>query len=212
MTEPADLTATEARRLIGTKALSPIELLDSCIARIEQTNPVLNALVAIDEEAARKAARAAEQAVVDGLPLGPVHGLPVAVKDNRDVKGMNTTHGSLVYKDNLASADDLGTARLRAAGAIPFAKSNLPEFGAGANTTNRLFGPTGNPYDPEKTAAGSSGDRPRHSASACARWPPGPTMAEACGLRPRSAVSPAFGPPWGSCRPRTCRRTCRRGG
>lgn len=154
---PADLSAIEARRLIGTKALSPVELLDSCLARIDATNPTLNALVALDRDGARQAAREAEQAVMAGAPLGPLHGLPVAVKDNRDVAGMKTTHGSLLYKDNVAAQDELGSARMRAAGAILFAKSNLPEFGAGANTTNRLFGATGNPFDPARTAAGSSG-------------------------------------------------------
>lgn len=142
---PADLSAIEARRLIGTKALSPVELLDSCLARIDATNPTLNALVALDRDGARQAAREAEQAVMAGAPLGPLHGLPVAVKDNRDVAGMKTTHGSLLYKDNVAAQDELGSARMRAAGAILFAKSNLPEFGAGANTTNRLFGATGQP-------------------------------------------------------------------
>ena len=157
MTEPADLDATEARRLIGAKALSPVELLDSCLARIAATNPKVNALVTVDEEGARAAAKAAEKAVMEGKPLGRLHGLPIAVKDNRDVKGMKTTHGSLLYKDNVATEDDLGSQRLRAEGAILFAKSNLPEFAAGANTTNRLFGPTGNPFDLTKTSSGSSG-------------------------------------------------------
>ena len=157
MSEPADLDAVEARRLIGTKALSPVELMQSCLARIAATNATLNALVTIDEERAMAGARAAEKAVTDGKPLGRLHGLPTAIKDNRDVAGMVTTHGSLLYRDNVARADEPGVARLRAEGAIPFAKSNLPEFAAGANTTNKVFGPTGNPFDPSKTASGSSG-------------------------------------------------------
>ncbi|RAI00553.1 hypothetical protein DLJ53_14920 [Acuticoccus sediminis] len=157
MSEPADLDATEARRLIGAKALSPVELMESCLARIARLNPTLNAIVALDADAAMNGAKAAEQAVMDGRPLGRLHGLPTAIKDNRDVKGMVTSHGSLLYADNVAAEDEPGVARLRAEGAVVFAKTNLPEFAAGANTTNRLFGPTGNPFDPTKTSAGSSG-------------------------------------------------------
>lgn len=157
MSQPADLDATEARRLIGAKALSPVELMESCLARIAALNPTLNAIVSLDEEGAMANAKAAEAAVMEGKALGRLHGLPTAIKDNRDVAGMRTTHGSLLYKDNVAAADEPGVARLRAEGAILFAKTNLPEFAAGANTTNRLFGPTGNPFDPAKTASGSSG-------------------------------------------------------
>ena len=157
MTEPCDLSAVEARRLIGSRRLSPVELLDSCLARAEAVNPALNALVTVDAEGARAAARAAERAVMEGRPLGPLHGLPVAVKDSEATKGMRTTWGSLVHRDEVPAADDASTSRIRAAGAVIFAKTNLPEFGAGANTRSRLFGATGNPFGPSLTCAGSSG-------------------------------------------------------
>ncbi|MEO0818840.1 MAG: amidase family protein [Pseudomonadota bacterium] len=155
--EPCDLSAREARRLIGAKALSPVALMESCLARIDAVNPALNAIVTLDRERALAGAREAEAAVATGKPLGALHGLPVAIKDNRAVAGMRCTSGSLIHAQDVPTADEPGVARLRAAGAIPFAKTNLPEFGAGANTVNRVFGATGNPFDPSKTSAGSSG-------------------------------------------------------
>ncbi|MEZ5844435.1 MAG: amidase family protein [Hyphomicrobiaceae bacterium] len=157
MTEPCEMSAVEARRLIGTKQLSPVELLDSCLARIAATNPRLNALVAIDEKAAREAAKDAERLVMAGEPLGLLHGLPLAIKDLQATGGLRTTYGSLIYKDNVPAADEETVANLRDEGAIILAKSNTPEFGAGANTTNKVYGPTGNPFDPALTCAGSSG-------------------------------------------------------
>lgn len=157
MTHPCDLTALDARRLIGAKALSPVELMDSCLSRIAAINPVLNAIIEMDETMARDGAKAAEAAVMRGDPLGPLHGLPLALKDGRDAAGLKTTHGSRVFKDHMPEEDDPGVANLRAAGAIPFAKTNQPEFAAGGNTRNLLFGATGNPFDPALTPSGSSG-------------------------------------------------------
>ena len=154
MSEPCDLTAVDARRQIADRSISPVELMESCLARIEAVNPTLNAIVTLDAEAAMDAARKAE---AGGGKGGLLYGLPTAIKDNRDVAGMRTTHGSLIYEHHVPEADEPGVARLRAAGAAIFAKTNLPEFGAGANTTNRVFGATGNPFDPGKTPAGSSG-------------------------------------------------------
>jgi Asp-tRNA(Asn)/Glu-tRNA(Gln) amidotransferase A subunit family amidase len=157
MTEPCDLSAVEARRLIGRKKLSPVELLESCLGRIAATNGAVNAIVAMDEGAAREAAKRAEAQVMSGGDLGLLHGLPIAVKDLQDVAGLRTTYGSLIYRDHLPEADDAMVARLRAEGGVIFAKTNTPEFGAGANTRNRVYGATGNPFDPAKTPAGSSG-------------------------------------------------------
>jgi amidase len=157
MTEACDLTATEARRLIGNKKLSPVELLESCLKRIDRVDGTLNAIVTLDAEGAMATARSAEAAVMAGATLGPLHGLPVAVKDNRATKGMRTTHASLIYKDTVPDADDPSVALVRQAGGIIFCKTNLPEFGAGANTVNRVFGATGNPFDPSRTCGGSSG-------------------------------------------------------
>ena len=150
MTEPCDLSAVEARRLIGRKTLSPVELLESCLQRIAATNEAVNAIVAMDEAAAREAARRAEAQVMSGDDLGLLHGLPIAVKDLQDVAGLRTTYGSLIYKDHVPQADSAMVAKLRAEGGVIFAKTNTPEFGAGANTRNRVYGATGNPFDPER--------------------------------------------------------------
>ena len=156
MTEPCELTALEARRLIGTRKLSPVELLDSCLARIDQVNPAINAVVALDGRA-RDAARAAEAAVMRGDRLGPLHGLPIGIKDLEETEGLVTTFGSPLFKDHVPTADLGSVARIRAAGAIITGKTNTPEFGAGANTRNAVYGATGNPHDPTRSAAGSSG-------------------------------------------------------
>lgn len=157
MSQPCDLSAVEARRLIARKQLSPVELAKSCLERIEAVNPVLNAIVTLDETRAMAEARAAEQAVMESKELGLLHGLPVAVKDLDDTAGLRTTYGSLVHESHVPERDSAMVHNVRAAGAIIFAKTNTPEFGAGANTTNRVFGATGNPFDPELTCAGSSG-------------------------------------------------------
>ncbi|MGI9521384.1 MAG: amidase [Hyphomicrobiaceae bacterium] len=157
MTKPCDLSAIEARRLIGNKSLSPVELLESCLDRIAETNPALNAIVAVDEEGARAAANNAERAVLNGEPLGPLHGLPIGIKDLQATAGLTTTYGSLIYKDFVPDEDEDSVANLRDEGAVILAKTNTPEFGAGANTKNRVYGATGNPFDPQKTCGGSSG-------------------------------------------------------
>ncbi|WP_137124247.1 amidase [Roseomonas sp. HF4] len=157
MTEPCDLSALEARRLIGRRALSPVELLESCLKRIGQVNHAVNAMVAIDEPAARARAKAAEAAVMQGDPLGVLHGLPVGIKDLEETRGLVTTYGSPIFKDFVPEADCGMVANLRRAGAVVVGKTNTPEFGAGANTRNAVYGVTGNPFDPAKSAAGSSG-------------------------------------------------------
>jgi len=157
VTEPCDLSAVEARRLIGRKSLSPVELLESCLARIEAINPAVNAMTAMDTERARAAARAAEQAVMRGDPLGPLHGLPLGVKDLEETEGLRTTWGSPIFRDHVPTRDEHMVANLRRAGAIVVGKTNVPEFGLGANTRNTVYGATGNPFDPTKSAAGSSG-------------------------------------------------------
>src|SRR5918992_2607890 len=157
MTRPCELPAVEARRLIGAKKLSPVELLDSCLDRIAATNPKLNAIVAMDENAAKTAATAAENAVMRGDDLGLLHGLPLGIKDLQATQGLRTTWGSLIYKDHVPAEDEPLVANLRSHGAVILGKTNTPEFGAGANTTNRVYGATGNPFDPAKTCGGSSG-------------------------------------------------------
>lgn len=157
MTEPCDLSAVEARRLIGIKGLSPVELLESCLTRIERVDGALNAVVSMDADQAREDAKAAEAAVMDGEWLDHLHGLPVGVKDLQATRGLRTTWGSLIHEDHVPDADDPMVENVREAGGVILAKTNTPEFGAGANTKNRVFGATGNPFDPVKTCGGSSG-------------------------------------------------------
>ena len=155
--KPADLTAVEARRLIGARELSPVELLDSCIEQIERVDPAVNAMVIRADERARREARDAEAAVRRGDPLGPLHGLPIAIKDIQDTEGIRTTYGSRSLEYNIPTVDSGIVARIRRAGGIVIGKTNVPEFSIGANTVNRLFGATGNPFDVTRTCGGSSG-------------------------------------------------------
>jgi Asp-tRNA(Asn)/Glu-tRNA(Gln) amidotransferase A subunit family amidase len=157
VTEACDLSAVTARRLIGEKKLSPVELLDSCLARIGAVNHAVNAMVALDADRARQAAEAAGQAVMRGDRLGPLHGLPLGIKDLDDTEGLRTTFGSPIFRDNVPARDSSMVADLKAAGGIVLGKTNTPEFGAGANTRNAVYGATGNPFDPARSAAGSSG-------------------------------------------------------
>jgi amidase len=150
-------SARELRALIGRKAISPVELFEACRDRIECVDPKINALVARDFDRARRAAEDAEAAVLRGDRLGLLHGLPVAIKDLTETEGIRTTFGSLLYKNNVPKRDELLVARLRKAGAIVIGKSNTPEFGAGSNTVNRVYGATVNPFDPTLSCAGSSG-------------------------------------------------------
>ena len=157
MTEPCDLTAVEARRLIGQKCLSPTELLESCIARIDAVDHAVNAIPARDFAGARAAARRADTAVARGDALPALHGLPIGIKDLEDAAGLPTTFGSVLFRNHMPDADERIVAKVRAAGAVVVGKTNTPEFGAGANTRNAVYGATGNPFDPQKSAAGSSG-------------------------------------------------------
>lgn len=151
------LTAVELRRMIGARQLSPVELLEACIARIDAVNPYVNAVTATAYERARTEARAAERAVMAGEPLGLLHGLPIGVKDLEPTTGVLTTYGSALYRGYVPEEDVELVARLRRAGAIVTAKTNVPEMGAGANSRNTVWGATGNPFDPNLNAGGSSG-------------------------------------------------------
>ena len=150
-------SAVALRRLIGAKAVSPVELLEACIARIEQVNPFVNAVTATCFERARAEARAAEAAVMAGQPLGLLHGLPLGVKDLEPTEGLLTTWGSALFRDHVPTEDVELVARLRRAGAIVTGKTNVPEMGAGANSRNDVWGATGNPFNPNLNAGGSSG-------------------------------------------------------
>jgi Asp-tRNA(Asn)/Glu-tRNA(Gln) amidotransferase A subunit family amidase len=150
-------SAVDLRRQIGARQLSPIDLLEACLARIALTNPAVNAFTATCFERARAEARVADAAVRDGRPLGLLHGLPIGIKDLEETEGLLTTYGSPLYRDNIPAADNVLVSRLRQAGAIVVGKTNVPEMGAGANSRNAVWGATGNPFNPALNAGGSSG-------------------------------------------------------
>src|SRR5271154_1688582 len=150
-------SARELARLIRERAVSPVEVLDAHLAAIETLNPKLNAIVTLAAEQARDAARLAEAAVLKNERLGPLHGLPVGIKDITLTAGIRTTYASPLYKDYVPTEDAEVVRRLKSAGAIVLGKTNTPEFAAGAHTTNALFGPTRNPWNPALSPAGSSG-------------------------------------------------------
>src|SRR5258708_4313695 len=150
-------TAVELASLIATKALSPVEVLDAHLATIARVNPKLNAIVTLVADAACDQAKGAEAAVMRGDKLGALHGLPVVIKDITVTKGIRTTYGSPLFKDNVPTEDAEVVRRLKAAGAIVLGKTNTPEFAAGANTFNDVFGVTRNPWNPALSPAGSSG-------------------------------------------------------
>jgi amidase len=150
-------SAVELRDLIARGKVSPVEVLDAHLAAIATHNPKFNAIVTLVADQARAAAEASAAAVKHGARLGPLHGLPVAIKDVTLTKGIRTTFGSPAYKDHVPDEDAAVVERLKKAGAIILGKTNTPEFAAGANTVNALFGATRNPWNPELSPAGSSG-------------------------------------------------------
>ncbi len=151
------LSASQAAALIRRRKLSPVEYTDAVLAAIEQAQPRLNAFVTVTADAARRDARAAEQAVMAGGPLPPLHGVPVSVKDQVDTADIETTHGSAIFAGNVPVQDDVTVTRLRAAGAILVGKTRMPEFGHKGLTDGPSFGLTPNPWHPSRTAGGSSG-------------------------------------------------------
>jgi len=157
MSELWRLSAVEAVRLLKRREVSPLELIDAAAARIEATNPKINALVTLCYERAREHARRILSERRADAPPSFLHGLPIAVKDGTDVTGVRCTSGSRIYADRIATASDVVVQRLEANGAVVIGKSNLPEFAAGGNTFNEVFGATLNPWDVRMTSSGSSG-------------------------------------------------------
>jgi amidase len=156
-TELCDSTACELAALVAKGEVSARELLEAHLARIEQRNTELNAIVTLVPERARAWAAEADERQARGEPLGVLHGLPIAHKDMVSTAGIRTTFGSPALADLVPQQDDLVVTRVRAAGAITLGKTNVPEFGAGSHTFNPVFGPTRNPWDPSRTCGGSSG-------------------------------------------------------
>jgi amidase len=149
--------ATELAARIRRRELSAREVVQAHLDRIEQVNPQLNAIVTVDPEGALAAARAADDRLARGLPIGPLHGLPIAFKDTHPTRGMRTTFGSPLFADHVPDEDELLVERIQAAGAIRIGKTNVPEFAAGSHTFNPVFGATRNPYDRTRSPGGSSG-------------------------------------------------------
>ncbi|MBX9698973.1 MAG: amidase, partial [Acetobacteraceae bacterium] len=145
------MPAVRTAALIRRRQLSPVEYLKAVLAAAGPAQARLNCFAVVMAEAAMAAARAAEQAVMDGMPLGPLHGVPVTIKDLLDVTGVPTRHGSAIFADaGPAQADEAMVARLRAAGAILWAKTTTPEFGVKGLTDGPAFGITRNPWDPAR--------------------------------------------------------------
>jgi amidase len=172
------MSAIEMARLIRAKRLSAREALAAHLQQIERVNPKVNAIVTLVAELATDAAAKADEMQARGETLGALHGLPVAHKDLLETRGIRTTFGSPLFKDNIPAEDDIVVDRMRRAGAITIGKTNTPEFGAGSQTFNEVFGATHNPYDLTKTCGGSSG---------------GAAVALACGLVPLASGSDTGG-------------------
>src|SRR6266849_2093742 len=151
------LSAVEMARQIRAKQLSAREALSAHLQRIECINPKVNAIVTLVADQAIDHARRADQALAQGKTAGPLHGLPIAIKDLQPTRGIRTTFGSRIYKNFVPETDSLLVERVRSAGAIVLGKTNTPEFGAGSQTFNEVFGATLNPYDITRTCGGSSG-------------------------------------------------------
>ncbi|HJM48705.1 MAG TPA: amidase family protein [Alphaproteobacteria bacterium] len=150
-------SATELCAAIRAKQLSPVELMAAVLERLEESQSSLNAFITVTAETAQAAAARAEQALMEGAQLGPLHGLPFAVKDLTYTEGVRTTMGSYLFDDFIPSEDAVPVARLKAAGAILIGKTTTPEFGHKALTDAPLFGRTANPWDLSRTSGGSSG-------------------------------------------------------
>ena len=201
------LSATELVARIRRKDISAREVMRAHLAQIERVNPQVNAIVTLVAERAMADAARADEAMARERPVGPLHGLPVAHKDLVDTAGIRTTRGSPFYRDHVPTTDALIVARIRAAGAVTLGKTNTPEFGAGSQTFNTVFGATRNPYDlAQDLRRKQRRRRGRTRVRAWCRSPTAATPAARCATPPRSATSSASGR-----RPAACRRRPRPG-
>src|SRR5712692_2400718 len=151
------LSGSEQARLIRAKEISPVEVTDAVLDRIHALNPILNAFCTLVEDQARLDAQEAEAALIRGDPLGPLHGVPVSIKDLICTAGIRTVSGSKAYETFVPDEDDIVVERLKDAGAIVIGQTNVPEFGYMGATHNNVFGVTRNPWNLGKTPGGSSG-------------------------------------------------------
>lgn len=152
-----ELTASELTELYRSGEVSPVEVAEACLQRYERHNVALNAIVALNASAVMDAASASRERWRSSMPLSELDGIPVTIKDNLVTEGLPATWGSELFADLIPEQDELSVARLRKAGAIIFGKTNVPELALAGYTSNRLFGATGNPWDPSLTPGGSSG-------------------------------------------------------
>ena len=188
---------------IRRKELSPVELVEAHLSRIEQLNPKLNAFVQVDRERARRAAQLAESAVMSGQKLGPLHGVPISIKSSIEVAGLRCEAGTKLRAGYVASQDAPLVARLRAAGAIVLGVTNTPELLMAWETDNLLYGRTNNPWDVSRTPGGSSGGEVAAIASGCSAGGVGSDgggsirvpahFSGICGLKPTPGRIPATG-------------------
>ncbi|MFC7063444.1 amidase [Halobacillus seohaensis] len=173
-------SARDLAKSIQERELSAREVMEAHLAQIETINPEVNAIVSLDEEHALKKADKADELLAAGKEVGPFHGLPIAIKDTHNAKGFPMTSGSLALRDNISTDDDLVVERLKKAGAIVIGKTNVPEFGAGSHTFNKVFGITRNPYNLNRTAGGSSGGAAAAVATGMLPFAEGSDMGGSC--------------------------------
>src|SRR5256885_11394305 len=188
-TELQNLTISEAAGLLERRALAPVELTEAVLQRIAVVDKKLNAYITTCGDQAREVAQAAEKMIRAGYHLGPLHGIPVALKDNIYTRGVRTTAGSKILGDFIPAEDATVTARLKRAGAGIVGKTNLHEFALGGTTDNPHYGTCRNPWNPERFPAGSSGG----SGAAVAA----PTWLGALGTGTRGPLRPASAVCWG---------------
>jgi amidase len=164
-------SASELTQDLAARRIRATELMAACLARIEEVNPALNAICTVDGEAALAAAADCDRRLESGASPRALEGMPFFAKDNLATKGVRTTFGAVPFADHVPWEDAICVERLKAAGAILLGKTNTPEFAHDVNTTNRLFGTTRNPWNPNVTAGGSSGGTGSAVAAAMAARP-----------------------------------------
>jgi amidase len=196
-------SAGEQAAAIRSGGLKPSELLDAVLARIDEVNPVINAVVTLDVDAARRQAAARDEEAVDGAFRGPLHGLPITVKDAHEVAGLRSTGGARELAENVPRVDAPAVARLRRAGAVIIGKTNVPRWSGDGQTYNDLFGVTNNPWDTSRTPGGSSGGAAAAVVTGCTSFELGTDIggsirqpsafSGACGHKPSYGIVPQRG-------------------
>ena len=203
MNDPTLLSAVEMARQIREKKISPVDLAEAHLDKIQRLNPKLNAFVHLDPDRVRSEARAAESFLANETPLGPLHGVPISIKSSLDVASMKCESGTRLRAGYIAKSDAPLVARLREAGAIFLGVTNTPELLMAWETDNLLYGPTNNPWDPARTPGGSSGGEAAAIASGMSAGGVGSDgggsirvpahFSGICGLKPTPGRIPATG-------------------